>query len=385
MSLMVPLLVLGTTSSAQAAPQCLGQDPTLVGTPGGEVVGTPGDDVVLSNGATRVDTLAGADLVCVTGGAGTLVDTGEGDDTVDAAGSGTAVDTVSTGGGRDNVLTGRSGEPMSDVVETGPGRDALFLRGLPGPGRVNAGGQGDYVYLEDRSHAEWEIDNRRGEVSTGGDPMEVEGAARFMVSSGRWASISFLGGPDDEWLITTNDAVSNRGSGVGVDMGGGDDLVSLRSDQASILHGGDGDDEVQITGPRKADSFVDADLADGTVEFSGGDLAKVTAFAAVKLFGFGRNTVRLGGAPDRLLVQGCRSTVHAGGGADLVRLAPAPMPCTGPPRAQALRAYGEGGSDRLQGSSGNDVLIGGAGSDVAVGRQGTDVCVAEERRKCERR
>ena len=46
---------------------CFGQQPSIVGTRGQELVGTDGPDVVVTNGALVVTTLAGDDLLCVTG------------------------------------------------------------------------------------------------------------------------------------------------------------------------------------------------------------------------------------------------------------------------------------------------------------------------------
>jgi hypothetical protein len=137
-------LVLPATPAAAAPATCFGLTPTIVGTPGESLTGTPGPDVVVTNGARSVDTLAGADSVCVTGRTFTVksgpdddrvdwtsprhggsVDLGGGSDSfVSSAGSsfvdsgdrddaraGVAlgVDTITTGSGRDTVITGHAG------------------------------------------------------------------------------------------------------------------------------------------------------------------------------------------------------------------------------------------------------------------------------------
>lgn len=73
-------LLVGLPQAARAQASCNGDPATVVGTPGGAVVGTPDRDVVVTNGASSVDTLAGIDVVCVTGGVPATMDGGDGRD-----------------------------------------------------------------------------------------------------------------------------------------------------------------------------------------------------------------------------------------------------------------------------------------------------------------
>jgi Ca2+-binding RTX toxin-like protein len=426
--LVAPLAVLGgqPTPSYAAAPLCQGQAPTIVGTASSPVVGTAGDDVIVTEGATDVDALAGNDLVCVTLDAYSVhVVAGLGDDRVDSTGTQSivhaflgdgadtfvggdqrdhvyargaepAVDNISTGGGSDFASIGRSGLPTSDVVDLGTGDDTLGLSGLPGPGTVSLGTGDDSIELSDRSGAAWTIDNQRQEVVVNGLAMTLTGARHFRLGDARWTSLSFVGGAGRDELVTTDhgrgNKSANKGSLVVADMGGGDDVIYVTADQADVLHGGDGDDAIRF-GARSSGGLVDgsvrADLSDGTVHLDDGRTAKVTSFSDVGITGYDRFLVTLGDDADILALVGCRAVVHAGGGSDRVRLYASrdlgsDARCRGKVGTQSLRAYGEGGDDKLRGAAGNDVLIGGPGDDKASGSSGTDVCDAETRRACER-
>ncbi|GAB3254820.1 hypothetical protein [Nocardioides dilutus] len=429
LSVVAPVALLGgqPAPSYAAAPLCQGQAPSIVGAPGNPVVGTAGDDVIVSEGATDVDALAGNDLICVTLDAYSVaVDAGPGDDTVDstgalsivnailgegadsliggsgrdnvyAAGAEAAVDTIATGGGSDFALIGRSGLPMSDVVDMGPGIDTLHLNGLPGTGTMNMGGGHDSVHLSDLSGAEWTIDNQRQEIVADGQATTLTGARDFFVGEARWARLTFVGGARREQLSTVDynsrrHPSANQGSSVVAEMGGGDDVIFVRSDQVDVLHGGKDDDTVNVgvlPGDGVVEGVVRADLRVGSVRFDDGRKAKVTSFSHVGLTGFDRFRVTLGDGADVLTLVGCRAVVHAGGGGDRVRLYPSrylssDATCSGKVSTHSLRAYGEGGDDKLRGAAGDDVLIGGPGDDKAYGSLGVDVCSAETRGGCER-
>ncbi|MGY2703475.1 hypothetical protein [Nocardioides sp. HB32] len=105
-------LLVGLPQSAQAQESCNGDPATIVGTPGAAIVGTTDRDVVVTNGAASVDTLAGIDVVCVTGGVPTTMEGGPGRDRAVVAVPGGFVrmdlgaGTLSSGPGGDGSLTG---------------------------------------------------------------------------------------------------------------------------------------------------------------------------------------------------------------------------------------------------------------------------------------
>jgi hypothetical protein len=68
----------------RAAPSCNGLSATVVGSEGVTLIGTPGNDVIVTKGATRVDSGAGEDSICVTGKGTAVVNAGPGDDFVGA-------------------------------------------------------------------------------------------------------------------------------------------------------------------------------------------------------------------------------------------------------------------------------------------------------------
>jgi hypothetical protein len=105
-----------------AAPQCAGEDATIVGTPDAdEVVGTPGRDVISSRGGDdTVRGLGGEDLICA--------DHGE--------------DVVSGGADDDRILGGRAGDRLrgnggSDELRGRRGDDDVA--GGPSPDRLHGG------------------------------------------------------------------------------------------------------------------------------------------------------------------------------------------------------------------------------------------------------
>src|SRR5439155_10311234 len=71
------------TTSAQESPMCAGQQATIIGTPGVDVlIGTSKDDVIVGlSGNDRIDGRGGSDLIC--GGPGDdVLAGGDGDDSL---------------------------------------------------------------------------------------------------------------------------------------------------------------------------------------------------------------------------------------------------------------------------------------------------------------
>ena len=123
-------------------PTCGGLRPTIVGTPGRDILtGTPGRDVIVGmDGDDTIDGLGGDDVIC--GGRGAdQVRAGPGDDLVLG---GPGADWLGGGDGNDR-LVGRWG---GDALNGGPGDDTLLGRGgsdsLEGGGGIDAcyGGSG---------------------------------------------------------------------------------------------------------------------------------------------------------------------------------------------------------------------------------------------------
>jgi len=126
--LVVTTLALDATGS-DAAPECRGRIPTIVGTGSGDLLsGTPGDDVIAGLGGNDIiDGGGGRDLICggpgndrLRGGAGRdVIDGGEGDDRLIGGGGGDRL----VGGEGDDVLRGGR---AADRLLGGPGRDRLL-------------------------------------------------------------------------------------------------------------------------------------------------------------------------------------------------------------------------------------------------------------------
>lgn len=418
LSLLAPLVVLGVTSPAHAAESCQGQTATIVGTPDGSATGTEGDDVIVTAGAIEVFAYGGDDLVCVTGSPTdpfeyVSISAGDGDDVVDSSagehrlraelgkgvdtfsggpggeavvtgGAGDGGESVSTGDGQDYVETGTTGQPMDNVISTGAGKDEIHFYGLPGTGSIDAGTERDTVYLRDKTSAAWRIDNRRSRISAKGTTMRFVSAEEFKTYVLRWRSLRFTGSSSPETLDLT-DFGSNRGNGpVRVDFGGGRDLAVIdRSTRGSLDGGGQADTlVVDAFGSGGVKGTARVDLRTGRT-FLAGHRLSTTSFTRLSLMGFAENTVRGTAAGNWLWVQGCRATIHAGGGADEVGFRGERNGCQAVPEAdRSLTAYGEAGPDDLRGHLGDDVLIGGPGKDLVKGGVGTDVCSAETEIAC---
>jgi Ca2+-binding RTX toxin-like protein len=103
-------------------PKCQGMTPTLLGTPGNDVItGTAGVDVVHAlSGNDKVDGLGGADKIC--GGEG-----------VDVIKGSAGADTVDGGGGNDDI----NGGAVGDTLTGGLGSDSI--RGDAGADRCSSG------------------------------------------------------------------------------------------------------------------------------------------------------------------------------------------------------------------------------------------------------
>jgi Ca2+-binding RTX toxin-like protein len=216
-------------SPAHAAATCRDQAATIEAT-GGTVEGTPGPDVIVVTGTnTKVLAGEGDDLVCVVGGAGVLsVDAGPGNDVVDTTAAGTPTDTV-LGAGADTFAGGAqsdtvrsAGDPATDTVATGAGRDT-FTTYANGPVVVDLGPDDDILsFNATEGTAGSQLD-----LGDGSDLLLVEDAVDLAVDL-------------DEGTLVQKGVVSK--------------LVGAEDVQASghdvVVRGDDGDNDVRVTGCR---------------------------------------------------------------------------------------------------------------------------------------
>ena len=414
----VTLLVAGlaTTTPAQArAETCRGINATLVGSPGVALVGTGERDVVVSNGASGVSTLAGDDLVCVTGGT-PYVETALGSDTVDAGGSGGAAvvtylgqgedrffggpgqDTVGTNaaggpdddadviltyGGNDTVTSGSAGDPNADTIDLGDGEDAVDFRGSEAvrAGALAGGTGSDLVRFDLSGTGNWVLDNTTG-VGRRGDRNVLNWTAmeRFdlVPTSG---TFRFVGSDSSEWLDISDHATVTPHGLASVSMAGGDDTVTI-DPETSMGSGYDGG-----SGANTIAAFAPGGTLSVHLGRSRFDVGAPGPVAEATLANF-RNTVltalhataKGSSENNHLVLRGCRLVGKGLKGRDRVEGSSAGMACR--PRA---KLSGGKGKDTVLGTSGKDTLVGNQGRDKADGGKGKDRCSAEKRRRCERR
>lgn len=397
---------------------CLGQVPTIVGTPGGNVRGTEGPDVILATDARVVRGLGGDDLICVVGtvrrviagggddqvetlraedgttvklGAGSdsftggsahdSVDAGDKDDL--AAGQPQGSDQIVTGRGRDEVLTGAGSEvdaPNADVIALGPSDDSARVLGSTVPDID--GGKGDnHLKIASSAGGDWVIDNATGAASRNGVAVgPVVGFIDLDLSRLDWDRLRFTGGPrgEDLDLDFLTGRVKDDGP-VAIDMGAGDDNVWVRSQDVGPVVGGSGHDWLRIesahTTSRRTSLFVD--LARGF--FSLGDSARspLAGWEQLSASEADHSTFNGDARPNDLMVWGCGNTFRGAGGDDVLTA----YECESGARSGS-RLYGGPGDDRLTGGVYRDRLIGGPGRDRGTGGGGGDVCAVEIKDYC---
>ena len=255
------MMLLTTTPVATATETelCFGQVPTIVGTPGDDVLqGTEGTDVVITNGALGANLLGGDDLLCATDvvpSGDSRFDTGSGNDRIDASltvgynatfylGPGSDefigsdegqeivvaadasagdpdADIISTGGSRDNVTT--SG---SDLVDLGGAFDQLYVIG-DSTGADYVGGQGsDRFVLDTRPHHaphNWILNSSTGRLTR-----DAKAAASFRgfhyFETAIAGSLTVIGSEADETVRMAYGWLA-REAAVDVRVRGGDDYV----------------------------------------------------------------------------------------------------------------------------------------------------------------
>ena len=129
------LAMLGPIPVANAAGEtCRGEAATIVGTPANPallgsdgVTGTEGRDVVVTNGAFKVSTLGGDDVICVTAGGASsvkrvMIDSGAGDDVVDGTTAPDWIVQAELGEGADRFEGGDAGNFVRGAYSNAPQR-----------------------------------------------------------------------------------------------------------------------------------------------------------------------------------------------------------------------------------------------------------------------
>ncbi len=416
------LALLGPLPVAHADGEtCRGEAATIVGFPANPallgsdgITGTEGRDVVVTNGSTKVSTLGGDDVICVTsGGASSLkrvrIDAGAGDDIVDGTtapnwavqaelGEGadrfeggdagnsvggayldtapadtekadTEKDVIIGGDGPDGVHSGVVGHPNPDVIALGAGNDAIVYGGFTAGGSIDGGAGVDELFPSAlRTPGDTLIDNAAGRMLIDQQVVATwAGLETFWTGTIGGYDLAFVGTAADETVYAK---VSGR---VRATFGAGDD--SFLADQApragSVIDGGDGRDLFYVTSEA---GLLDLDLRRGTLVADAGSpyTTSATHFEDASLFA---RRVVLGGTDGRndLTFSACEANLRGRGGADTIaRYYDSLFESVFCPRFPKARLNGGKGRDDLAGTIGRDVLLGGRGTDLLDGGGGAD-------------
>lgn len=300
---------------------CRGVPATHVGTEAEPLRTTDDDDVVVTNGAQRVRTGPGDDVVCVTGTLPSDVRPGAGDDLVDATAYGGSELFATFVGAPGDADTFLGGDQHDDVTLTGRDTaDATFA--------MTAGAGDDSLYV--------------APVFAG----EVEA--------------TFEDGTDQAWF-------SSRSAGARLDGGDGQDQLTAQCSGCALL----------VVDLDAGTHFV-AEEHGTAVGFEDANVSGVPGEASPPI---AVSVIGTAGS-NRIGVDGCWVQVEAGAGDD--RVTHSDVPTAAPCEEGRYRLFGEAGADVLGGDVWDDVLRGGPGHDTNNGRAGFDRCRAEVERSCER-
>lgn len=468
----------------EAATTCLGKPVTIVATTT-VTVGTEGDDVVAMtpSGWFSFDALGGNDTICLALGLGGgempptgVLNAGAGDDVVvnQATASAGASMSVGLGAGED-TFTGNDtpaqvmadsavtyGLPtyppagaQRDVINTGTGGGSVAS--VAPPGALNedritfGGGDAQVVYIgamgpqglvdltaaaartlwfplpgvaDPVGRGELVVDNVARRATVGGAQVLTwsgDVGAFIFGQDGATSSrlpVSFTGSDADE------DVTVSAGPVGDIRLGGGDDILSVRSYNDSFIprsaDGGAGSDSARLETDclsMRVEATRSATCDGASGPFGGFDEVVATSLnsgSTVDLIGSstgerlvasgGRVSVRGLGGADEILVDEAHTTRVSGGsggddilvtgsdviargqrGGDRIEL----LGLQGGPAAAVARqvALGGRGADKLRGTDEipGDRLVGGRGRDSANGQGGKlDRCLAETTRNCER-
>ncbi len=412
---LAPFGVVGLAAGPAAAETtCDGKVPTIVVVPGEATTGTPGDDVILGSFAQdRIYGGAGNDTICGFGNADTLVG-GPGDDRLFGGlddfyvpDDGYAGDILVPGPGNDHVDLGD--DPASATVDEvdRPARyDKVVYEDAPGPVAVDlsagtASGEGtDTIAVPAFSGGI--VGSAYDDVLTGTDgPDRIDGGSgddrirglggNDELEPGRGDDV-VRGGDGDDFIISPDkgrdrlygdggdDGVQGHGPGAAIGGGDGDDFLYARL--GATVHGGRGNDEIEVDLSRRTRIEVDAgggrrdivrlrapksDFPRGSTYVVDVPRRRVTVGGTKRARYEGVEDLRFSGRPGRL-------TYLGGGGRDRLSVS----------GGIQVKAYGRRGADILVGGARDDLLDGGPGRDQLVGGAGRDRCLnGEQLRQCE--
>lgn len=349
-------------------PKCFGDDATIVGTEGRDVIdGTAGDDVIVAlDGDDKVHGRGGADTICGGNGADTIT----GGPGRDAVAVGRGADDVRGGQGSDILVEfssdGCSGclpfdtasrDDSPDFVSGGPGTDAV---GAEGGDDTIVGGPGQDLSLFLSRFTSVTIDLTTGRaVSTAGGLDELRGIEHVLGS---------INGDVIRGDVHANNLIGLWGQDV-IDGGGGSDFVYALF-TGSVLNGGEDESADTLALAWSEPSIVD--LTAGYAMPSENDAfhqPDVIARFENVIGGSGDDSIT-GDANDNVLIGGFGNDGLGGGlGDDVV--------------------FGEFRNERqpwVDELPGNDLLDGGEGNDHLDGGPLFDTCMNGERHvSCERR
>ena len=405
-ALLTAALLTAPGAQAAAATTCQGKNVTIDGTSQATVTGTAGNDVIAASQGSTVTALAGDDTVCVlpsTATTPTSVDAGVGDDSVDTStipagvtvtttlgegadsytggagndqvSAGAGADTVTTGAGDDDVDSGSAGVPNPDKIDLGVGDDTLRWHGVQTPaGSVDFGDGSNTLVDSDggvvKINATTRVLERNAVVA-----LRWQGNVRTYVVESTATSVAFSGTKDAETFVLRDPATGATPTTATVDMAGGDDTMTIRSNvlDGSSWNGGDGRDLFQVAYDYKE---MLLDLRSGQFETGTPDVTADQRVSNVEDVDAVTATVTVKGndVGNVLTLQGCSLTAVGRAGTDTVAVgvdiedAPA-LTCTG----NKLVARGGKDADTITGTVGADRLFGNKGEDVIFALAGNDV------------
>lgn len=387
-ALLAAALLTAPGAQAAAATTCQGKAVTIDGTGNASVTGTPGDDVIAASLGATVTALAGDDTICVLPGTATTptsVDAGEGSDSVDTStlpvGAvvtttlGAGDDTYTGGGGADQVTSGSAGQPNGDRLALGPGDDVLDWHGIQTPGGSVDVGEGANT-LVDGDGGIVAIDAPARRIQRAGAPvLQWSGTVTTYVVESTATSAAFTGTNGAETFVLRDPGTGATPTKVAVDLGGGDDTATIRSNvlDGSTWTGGDGVDLFQV-----AYNYGELllDLQRGQFETGAPDVTAdqtVTGFENVDAV-TASMTVKGTHTANVLNLQGCELRPVGRAGADTIAYgvdienAPA-VACA----SVKMIARGGQDADRIGGTAGDDRLFGNRGDDSIAAMRGDDV------------
>lgn len=405
-ALLAAALLTAPGAQAAAAITCQGKDVTIDGTSQAAVNGTPENDVIAASVGSTVTALAGDDTICVLPGTSTnatTVDAGVGNDSVDTStltaastvttslgagddtftggagadqvSTGAGDDTVATAAGNDGVGSGTAGQPNGDKLDLGTGDDVLDWHGIQTPQGAVDFGDGLNT-LADGDGGAVAINATTGKVDRNGAAvLKWSGSVTTYVVESTATTAAFTGSTGAETFVLRDPATGATPTKVAVDMAGGDDTITIRSNvlDGSTWNGGDGADLFQVAYDYKemllnlGSGQFETGPADVTADQRVSNVENVDAVTATM-------TVKGNDSANVLNLQGCDITAAGRAGADTIGFgvdivnAPATT-CTG----AKLVARGGKDDDLISGTVGDDRLFGNKGEDLVEAMAGNDV------------